>query len=152
MNTIASLPGPDYHCSGLLSYIGMPWTDRCFARPQGTVKTEAAWRLAAFYSERSPQQAAHRALNTRLIYFERDLGTIHPHGSARTPSSSGRALPPCSTTPRTKAALRFKSSRKARIPLASLEVTWLPALISSATNLPASSRMKSTSCPARSRQ
>src|ERR1017187_2742774 len=121
--------------------------------------------LAPIYQENSPHWTrkttevllVQRGLFVLCAADERisscpHLGTSHPQGSARTPSSSGRALPPCNTIPRTRDALRFKSSRKARIPVASLVVTWLPALISNATNLPPSSKMKSTSCPARSRQ
>jgi hypothetical protein len=52
-----------------------------------------------------------------------DFGTIHPQGRARTPASSGRALPPFNTTPRTRGPLRFSASRKARIPIASLVAT-----------------------------
>jgi hypothetical protein len=59
----------------------------------------------------------------RIPQSVRDFGTIHPQGSTTMPASSGRACPPCNTTPRTKDALRFKPSRKARIPIASLDVT-----------------------------
>ena len=50
-------------------------------------------------------------------------GTIQSQGSASTPFSSGRAWPPCSTTPRTSDDLRFKSSRNERMPVESLPVT-----------------------------
>jgi len=56
-------------------------------------------------------------------HLECDFGTIHPQGSPTMSASSGRALPPCNTTPRTRDALRFKPSRKARIPIASLVLT-----------------------------
>ena len=67
-----------------------------------------------------PSSAHSRSIRSHLV---RDFGTIHPQGSATTSASSGRALPPCNTAPRTRDALRFKPSRKARIPIASLAVT-----------------------------
>src|SRR5208282_966496 len=87
-------------------------------RPQELIFCNAQPKLLWVVSEGSPTAADY-------LHW----GTIHPQGSATSSAVSGRALPPCNTTPLTSDALRLRVSRNARIPITSLVVTWLPAII-----------------------
>lgn len=68
----------------------------------------AAWGRANKSIPPESRSIRSRHYRHSPYYLVRAFGTIHPQGSATMSASSGRALPPCSTTPRTKDALRFR--------------------------------------------